>query len=187
MKKVCLVLVWVIISLTSFALIASAAEKTKERRYPLPGHGSLQMKVPTAWKEEIKQQADNLPPTISFQQTSGAQFLVAVMPFWKESEAAPDMNDYAARKMVQRAVDAAQPNAKEKTIQILRLEGFAGKGYYFSATAKSPEPGSAKYITQGILLVDELAVSFVIFTNDGQKDVESAALEMVKGAIHVHD
>jgi len=187
MKKRCFLLIWVVILLVGFAFIAAAAEQTKDRRYTLPGHGVLQMKVPVSWKEEVKQQSDKLPPTITFQPTSGAQFLIGITPFWKESEDAPELNDYATRRMVQRAADKAQEIAVEKTLKIIYLEGSSGHGYYFSATDKAPEKGGYKFLTQGILLVDELAVTFTILTNDGQKDVENAALEMIKGASHVSE
>jgi hypothetical protein len=184
MKKGCFLLLSALILLWGFASIAAAGEQTKDRRYTLSGHGTLQMKVPVSWKEEVKQQSDKLPPTITLTPASGDQFKIFITPFWKESEDAPDINDYIVHRMVERAADANQPNAVEKNLKIIYLEGSAGRGYYFSATDKAPEKGGYKFLTQGALLVDELVVSFAILTNDGQKDVESAALDMVKGATH---
>jgi len=187
MKKRCFLLIWVVILLVGFAFIAAAAEKTSDRRYTLPNHGVLQMKVPASWKEEVKQQSDNLPPTIALTPASGDQFKIFISPFWKESEDAPDINDYMVHRMVQRAADTNQPNAVEKTLKLIFLEGSSGRGYYFSATDKAPEKGGYKFLTQGILLVDELTVTFTILTNDAKKEVESAALEMLKSAIKVSD
>jgi hypothetical protein len=185
MKKGCSLLLCAVVLFWGFASIAAAGEQTKDRRYTLLGHGALQMKVPASWKEEVKQQSDKLPPTITFQPASGAQFLIGITPFWKESEDAPELNDYATRRMVQRAADKAQEIAVEKTLKIIYLEGSSGHGYYFSATDKAPEKGGYKFLTQGILLVDELAVTFSILTNDEKKEVESAALEMLKTAVNV--
>lgn len=187
MKKRCFLLIWVVILLVGFAFIAAAAEKTSDHRYTLPNHGVLQMKVPASWKEEVKQQSDNLPPTIALTPASGDQFKIFITPFWKESEDAPDINDYMVHRMVQRAADTNQPNAVEKTLKLIFLEGSSGRGYYFSATDKAPEKGGYKFLTQGILLVDELTVTFAILTNDAKKEVESAALEMLKSAIQVSD
>ena len=187
MKKRCFLLIWVVILLVGLAFLAAAAEQTKDRRYTLPGHGVLQMKVPVSWKEEVKQQSDNLPPTITLTPAIGDQFKIFITPFWKESVDAPDINDYIVHRMVERAANANQPNAVEKTLKLIYLEGSSGRGYYFSATDKAPEKGGYKFLTQGALLVDELAVTFTILTNDGQKDVESAALEMIKGASHVSE
>jgi hypothetical protein len=187
MKKRCSLLLWVVIFLVGFAFIAAAAEQTKDRRYTLPAHGVLQMKVPVSWKDEVKQQSDNLPPTITLTPSSGDQFKILITPFWKESEEAPDLNDYMVHRMVQRSADANQPNAVEKPLKLIFLEGLSSRGYYFSATDKAPEKGGYKFLTQGILLVDELAVTFTILTNDAKKEVESAGLDMVKGAIHVKE
>lgn len=187
MKKGCSLLLCAVVLFWGFASIAAAGEQTKDRRYTLPGHGVFKMKVPASWKEEVKQQSDKLPPTITFQPASGAQFLIGITPFWKESEDAPDINDYMVHRMVQRAADKAQEIAVEKTLKLIFLEGSSGRGYYFSATDKAPEKGGYKFLTQGILLVDELAVTFSILTNDEKKEVESAALEMLKTAIHVQE
>jgi hypothetical protein len=188
MKKSCSVTRLAMILLLGFAVIAIAAEQTNDRRYTLSGHGVFQMKVPASWKDEVQESTDyRLPPRIALRPASGDQFIISIIPFWKESEDAPTITDATARRMVKSAADKAQPNAAEKTLTIIEMQGASGSGYYFSATAKAPEPGSAKYMTQGILLVGELTVSFVIFTNDGQKDVDSAALAMLKGAVHVKE
>jgi len=187
MKKSCSLLLCAVILFWGFAAIAAAAEQTKNRNYTLPGHGVFQMKVPASWKEEVKQQSDNLPPTITLRPASGDQFQIIITPFWKESEDAPALNDYAVRRMVQRAADKAQPNAVEKTLKIIYLEGSSGHGYYFSATDKAPEPGSYKFLTQGMLLVDELAVTYTILTKDEQKEVDGAALTMLQSAVHVQE
>jgi hypothetical protein len=176
-----------VILLLAFGVIAIAAEQTKDRRYPLPGHGIFQMKVPASWKDEVKQPANDLPPTITLRPASGDQFQVIITPFWKTSEDAPALNDYSARRMVQRAADAAQPNAVEKNLKIIEVQGSSGHGYYFSATDKAPEPGSYKFLTQGILRVGELAVAFTILTKDGQKEVDSAALTMLQSTIQVQE
>jgi hypothetical protein len=183
MKKRCFLLIWVVILLVGFAFIAAAAEKTSDRRYTLPNHGVLQMKVPASWKDEVKQQAENLPPTITLTPASGDHFKIIITPFWKASEAAPALNDYFVHRMVERAAEANQPNAVEKPLKLIFLDGLYGRGYYFSATNKAPEKGDYKFITQGMLLVDELAVTFSILTNDEKKEVESTALTMLQSAI----
>jgi len=185
MKKICSLFPWVVILLVSFAFIA-AAEQAKERRYTLPDHGILQMKVPASWKEEVVEPTDNrLPPRIVLKPASGDLFQIMITPFWRPSEDAPKLSDTMARQMVQRAVEKAQPNAAEKSLKIIELQGSSGRGYYFSATDKAPEPGSFKFLTQGILPVGELAVAFTILTNDAKKDVESEALTMLKSATQV--
>jgi hypothetical protein len=186
MKKRCCLLLWVVILIVGFAFIAAGAEQTADRRYTLPDHGVFQMKVPASWKDEVQQPDDNrLPPRIFFRPASGDLFLILITPIWKVKKDAPLLTDGDIQKMVQRAADDAQPNAVEKTLKLIEIRGSSGRGYYFSATDKAPEPDDYKFITQGALLVGELTVTFTILTNDDKRDVESAALTMLKGAIHV--
>ena len=77
--------------------------------------------------------------------------------------------------------------AVEETLKIVELKGSSGRGYYFSATDKAPKPGEYKFMTQGILLVGELTVTFTILTNDNQKDTVNDALTMLRTATHLKD
>jgi hypothetical protein len=52
-------------------------------------------------------------------------------------------------------------------------------------TDKAPNPGEYKYLTQGMLRVSELVVSFSILTNDGQEQVREDALALLKSAVHL--
>lgn len=88
------------------------------------------------------------------------------------------------KSSVERAADGASQQAVEKTIPIRELKGSSGKGYYFSATDKAPKPDEFKYLTQGMLGVGDLAVTFTILTNDGQDAVVKEALSMLSSAAH---
>jgi hypothetical protein len=186
MKRICYLFQWVVILFVGFAFIAAAAEQTKDRRYTLPDHGVLQMKVPVSWKEEVQQPPDDrLPPRIFFRPARGDLFVILITPIWKVKKDAPLLTDSDLKKMVQRVADDNEQNAVEKTLKIIELQGASGRGYYFSATDKAPAPDDYKFITYGALLVGELTVAIFIATNDDKKDVESAALEMIKTAIQV--
>jgi hypothetical protein len=64
----------------------------------------------------------------------------------------------------------------------VEFQGRSGPGFYFSATDRAPKPGEYKFLTQGIVRVGELSVTFTILTNDGQEAVVKQALEALKGA-----
>ena len=89
------------------------------------------------------------------------------------------------RSSVQRAIDEAKPDSVEQEIPIRELTGASGPGFYFSATDKAPKPGEYKYLTQGIVKVSDLTVTFAILTNDGQEQVAKDALDMVRSAAHL--
>ncbi|HKZ69691.1 MAG TPA: hypothetical protein VJ020_06410, partial [Anaerolineales bacterium] len=88
---------------------------------------------------------------------------------------------------VDRSFEAIQSQVVEKKIERRELKGPAARGYYFSATDRAPKPGEHKYLTQGIVLMDDLIVAFTIFTNDGQERVVAAALEAIRSAVHQKD
>ena len=72
-------------------------------------------------------------------------------------------------------------------LSVNELTGTSGVGYYFSATDRAPAPGEYRYMTQGMISVGALAVTFTILTNDGQSGVVDDALAMVSRAAHVAD
>jgi hypothetical protein len=55
-------------------------------------------------------------------------------------------------------------------------------GFYFAATDRAPKPDEYKFLTQGVVRVGELSVTFTILTNDGQDAVVKQALDALKGA-----
>ena len=160
------------------------AADTDNRRYTLPDHGSLQLKVPTLWKEETAQDRDRLFPTIVFTGKSEAPFDVVLMPIWPTEKGAPNPDHEALQRLVQRAAQGIKSQAVEKTTEVLEFEGAAGVGYYFSVTDHAPKPGEYKHMTQGILPVGILMLPFTVYTNDGQQDIVTEALTMLKSAIH---
>lgn len=151
------------------------------RRYDLPEHGSILMKVPSEWKSEIGQPPGALPPTIRFSAAADPQFRVMITPIWQAKADKPLPDGAAVRELVQKSADQVQSQASNK-IEIKELKGGPGAGYYFLAIDPAPKPGEWKYMTQGVLRVGDLMVTFTILTNDGQEAVIKSALEMLKGA-----
>ena len=91
------------------------------------------------------------------------------------------------RRDVERAAERAKPQAVEKTIEVKELSGSSSLGYYFSATDRAPAPGEYKYLTQGMIRVGGLVVTFTILTNDGQAAIVADAVAMIGSASHVND
>lgn len=165
---------------TVVALAVAADGQTK--RYPLPDKTSLELGIPAGWQDEVKQGESGTPPTIFCTPREGPRFQVLVTPIWRPRPEVPVASAEQIRQSVQRAADQVKPQAAESYLVVEELTGAKGPGYYFSATDKAPKPEEFKYLTQGMLLVGELAVSFSILTNDGQEKVRDAALAMLKSA-----
>jgi len=166
---------------------AAQAQQTVARSYPLPEHGSIQFRIPETWKEQIQPAPKNLPPTITWSQKTGAAFRIMVTVGWQGPEADAKLTEAELKLRVDRSFEAIQSQVVEKKIERRELKGPAARGYYFSATDRAPKPGEHKYLTQGIVLMDDLIVAFTIFTNDGQERVVAAALEAIRSAVHQKD
>lgn len=170
--------------LALLAVDTAGAEDATARTYPLPKQGSFELKVPVSWKDTLRQPPNDLPPTLTFSPNSGAAFQVLITPIWKVNQDMQMPGPEEMKSSVERAADGASQQAVEKTIPIRELKGSSGKGYYFSATDKAPKPDEFKYLTQGMLGVGDLAVTFTILTNDGQDAVVKEALSMLSSAAH---
>jgi hypothetical protein len=175
------VLGWLLFAAVSLAIAADGETK----RYALPDNTSLELSIPAGWQDDVKQGESGTPPTIAFTPRAGPPFQAFVTPIWRPRPEVPVASAEQIRQSVQRAAEQVQPRAAESSLPVDELSGAKGPGYYFSATDKAPKPEEFKYLTQGMLLVGELAVTFSILTNDGQEKMRDAALDMLKRAAQV--
>jgi hypothetical protein len=164
---------------------ALAGEGNTGRRYPLPQRGFFQMKVPTSWRDQHRQPSQPLPPTIAFRPGKGKPFDVLVTPIWRARADVPSPTKDTLRRQVERTIESVKSQAVEKDLTAVEFQGASGPGFYFSATDPAPKPGEYRFMTQGILRVNELTVTFTILTNDGQEQVVQDALAMLQSAVHV--
>ena len=163
-----------------FAVGVSALAQAKD--FPVPDKTTLQLAVPAAWKDEVREGDRGYPPTIIFTPREGAPFQVLVTPISRPRPEVPVPTGEQIRDSVQRVADQMKTQAVEKELPVIELKGAAGPGYYFSATDKAPLPDEFKYLTQGMLIVGDLAVTFSVLTNDGQEKVKDDALAMLRSA-----
>jgi hypothetical protein len=170
----------------ALCLAATAgAVDTFGRLFPLRDQEKLKLEVPVSWFHEIRQGSAGAPPTILFKTKSPDSFLVLLTPIDPSRETVAAASDASIRRQVEDSARKAEPSSVEKKLEVMELRGASGRGYYFFATDPSPRPGTWKYMTQGILRVGELAISFTILTNEGQKDVINDALRMLRNAKHL--
>ena len=160
------------------------AAGTVERRYVLPDHGNFVAQVPHDWKDQVRQPPNRLPPTIVFRQSSGPPFEILLTTIWPATRDRPAQSREALRKQVERAAENAKSQAVEAEPRVMEFQGRSGEGFYFSATDRAPKPGEYRFLTQGILRVGELTVTFTILTNDGQEHIVKQAIELLKSAAH---
>jgi hypothetical protein len=170
-----------LLALLVTATTVAGANSTAPRRFTLPEHGQFVIEVPGDWKGEMSQPANRMPPTIAFTPASGKPFQVLMTTVWPVTKGQPQSRDQL-RATVQRGVDGAKSQAVEKELRIVEFQGRTGPGFYFAATDRAPKPDEYKFLTQGIVRVGELSVTFTILTNDGQETIVKQALDALKGA-----
>lgn len=160
------------------------ADEPRLRRYELPNLNSLELAVPSAWEDTVDQPPDGGPPTIQLRPREGASFEVLITPEWPDSPAVSAADPEALRAMAQDAADRIRSQAAGETIDIRRLQGASGVGFYFVAAERTPPPEEYRYMHQGVLQVGDLTVIFTILTNDGQDAIAEEAIAMLVGAVH---
>lgn len=152
----------------------------KSNRYALPGHGAIDVAVPKSWVDSIHQPRGELPPTIVFRTPDTSKFQVLITPIWHANKKSDDARVRSAKSIVERSAGKAASSAVERDLPVRAFSGRSGKGYYFSATDGNPEPGGYRYLTQGVIVIDDLTVTFTILTNSGAGDAAADAMQMIK-------
>jgi hypothetical protein len=158
------------------------AEEAAVRSYPLHEHGNFQVKAPESWKDSVAEPGDGLPPTITFTPKAGAPFKILLTPLFSAQLDLKKPTADEIKVKLQRGADEMAKQAVEKTIEVKSLKGSTNIGYYFAATDRAPKPGEFKFLNQGVVLVENVLVTFTILTNDGQDAVVTAALSMLSAA-----
>lgn len=152
------------------------------RRYPLADRGAILLTVPEGWREEVRRPDPNLPPTIIYSSLTGASFQVLVTPIWPFSPDIPQPSEDELRENVRSAGESVRPQAVETEIKIEEFRGSETFAWYFSVTDRAPQAGAYRYMTQGIMGLADLRVTFTMLTNDGSETIVPRALDMLKGA-----
>ncbi len=149
-------------------------------RVPLAGHGSLVLQVPDGWSERVERPRADLPPTITLAPAGGTAFQILVTPIWPMNGASAAPTPQQVRAFVLASLAQAKDQAVEKDIAVLDLSGPKLYGNYFSATDKAPKPGEYANMTQGMLAMGDLTVTFTILSNGERSVVANPALRMLK-------
>lgn len=170
----------IILILTAIIVSHPTEVVANSNRYVLPGHGAIAVAVPAQWADSIHQPRGELPPTIVFRAADSSKFQALITPIWHVNSKSAAARARSTKTIVEDSASRAAPSAVERDLPIRALAGSSGKGFYFSATDRNPEPGGYRYLTQGAIVIDDLTVTFTILTNSGSGDAVTDALQMIK-------
>lgn len=166
----------------ALALKASAADPLQERTFPIPGRGLLVISSPSAWAQQIGQPPDEIAPTIRFSSAAGQKFEVAIAAFWSPTDDLSFNSSAKVRSIVEDTLVEIKPRLVERDIPILELHRGSRTGFFISATVKAPGPGEYKYLTQGVIGVEDLLLTFTVLTNEKPSPIINHALDMLRSA-----
>jgi hypothetical protein len=170
--------------LSALAAGPAPADEARARRYELPNLDTLERTLPAGWLDSIDAPPGGVPLTIELRPAAGPRFEVFVTPEWQDP-AAPDVRDAEAlRNEVQDLAGRVQPQAIERRLEIQRLQGEQGVGFYFAAIDRAAAPDEFQSMHQGALLIGDLTLWFTILTHVGQDGVVADALAMLQSAVH---
>lgn len=175
------------IVLAAWSATAAAAAPSDDaglRRYVLPNHDALELRLPAGWVDEFDQPAGGGPPTIAIAVAGDGARQVFVRPEWEDPTTRDVRELPQLRDAVRDLAESVQADAVEPYLEVRHIAGVNGVGYYFTATARAPGPGEFKYMNQGALQSGSLTLWFTVLTNEGQDTVAVEAFEMVQNAVH---
>ena len=163
------------------AIVAAPALAATDARFDIPGTGAVVVTLPDGWGGRTSPAGDDNSTSIIIRPDNGAPFEVVILPLGIPPGGAPPTDDQL-RAAVQARIDKIAPQAAEAAISMQEFAGASGTGFYYSATDRRPDPGTYKYMTQGILRAGSFVLTFSILTNDGQSEVVEQALALVATA-----
>ena len=173
-----------VLALAGLPGLLAAQEQGGPQRFEVPGHGSLQLDVPKAWRALSKSMADPASVLLRIRPTEGEAFLVQVTAVWLDQEKLAKRTAESLKADVGRSAERLLKQAVEKEAVIEELRGAQTLGYHYSLTDRAPKPGEHKYLTQGILVTGELLVIFTILHHDPRLPEKAQVLRMFAAATY---
>lgn len=167
----------------------AVAGDVSDRSFRVPGHGTLVLRMPEAWRDQLIPPSNGMPPTINLLPPKDGAFSILITPFGRGSEPIADFGTPAmVRALTEDAAHWASFHSAETELEILPIGGDA-TGFYYSATdrslvGKTPTPGEYLYVTQGQVMAGDLLCNFTLLTNDAKSSLVTSALRMLREAVH---
>jgi hypothetical protein len=177
--------IFIVLWLCNFvAPVAASEELVDVRTYKLPKLGTIELTVPKEWIESVKIPDGPFPIKITFMSPSEPYFLFSVIPpsLDENEKIKIDVTGDEIKKALHNYADTMKYQVIESYVWLLELKGPFIHGYYFRVTSREPIEAKFRYLTQGIVQVGELPISFNIFSNNGQSKLENAALSVIQSA-----
>lgn len=162
---------------------AARADDSRLRRYELPDFDALEMILPEGWQDRVDEQPGSAELSIELRPELGCAFEIYVSPE-PNGQAPGRVQDVETLRESVRDAARRLPVPAAEPLEIRRLQGADGVGFYFVAADLAPLPDEFRHLVQGALLAGGLVLRFEILTNDQADPAIAQALAMLQGAVH---
>ena len=161
----------------------AAGSPASERRFKIPDRGELVLRIPVEWNAQLRpSRFKHRPPTIIFTPAAGTPFKFLVSAIHPKRRDDPSRSEEDDRAFVAQAADRAKGRAVDEDIPVVEFKASSGLGFYFSSKDRIAQDGEFKFLTEGVVRLDDLSVTFTILTNEGQEPIVEQALAALKAA-----
>ncbi|MES2609034.1 MAG: hypothetical protein V4679_02285 [Pseudomonadota bacterium] len=167
-------------ALASIAFFLCLPVLAEELRVPMPGRDDLVIDLPAQWRAQVRRPHGELPPSVAISGSDAKALQMLLTPIWPVGSAPRPPTADELRGLVQAGATRAQPKAVESDLPLKDLGAPGKTGYYFSATDRAPEPDGYKHLTQGMLGMNELRVTFTVLVNGAPQEPTAQALELLR-------
>jgi hypothetical protein len=154
--------------------------RAADLRVDLPERGSIVLAVPEDWTSHVTGAGAQLPLLVKLSPKAGKQFQVLMTLMPPASAGTPKPTLQMLRANMSRAATKAAERSEQKDLPLIDISGPGVFGTYFSATDREPEPSGYKYLTQGMIAIDDVLVGFTVLARDESASVVDAALRMLE-------
>lgn len=130
--------------------------------FPVPGHGSLRLKLPDGWRSQALPLTDPASVALHFAPAHGDAFDVQVTSVWLDPAKRASVTLDSIKAETQHGAEGLLPHSVEKTVSLHELRGPQTIGFYYALTDREPGPGEFSNLTQGIFLTGDILSAFTI-------------------------
>jgi hypothetical protein len=173
------VTIGMVFSLVCNSIAQSATTSDASQAVPIPDHGDLVVPTPQGWTRKL--QGPPKAPTIKFTERSDQQFdlLITVIPLPASRKNVNSPENLKA--MAQAQGSMALKTAKETELKLEQLKGKDAVGYFYTLTDSNPDPGSFEHMTQGLVGVGDLLLTFTFLHHQKELPQRQTALDLIAG------
>ena len=155
--------------------------------FALPQHGTLLLKMPSAWKQTVRRPPNNLPPTITFAPYQGDDFKVLITTIWSPRKDPSFNKSDKVKSLIDNDLKGMLPGAIEKEVALQEFKSIDGTGYYFLVTDRAPKPGEYPYAVRAGIGVGDLLLSVTVLSRSKDSEGITATIKALQEAKQIYE